>query len=64
MKIILAFGQNNSVENLLNQDGYFIASGFMENKLNFIREKIKSSRFKIVKEKDLEGWITLLLRKE
>ena len=54
----------NSVENLLNQDGYFIASGFMENKLNFIREKIKPSRFKIVKEKDLEGWITLLLRKE
>lgn len=54
----------NSVENLLNQDGYFIASGFMKNKLNFIRDKIKLSRFKIVKEKDLEGWITLLLRKE
>ena len=54
----------NFVENLLNQDGYFIASGFMGNKLNFICEKIKLSRFKIVKEKDLEGWITLLLRKE
>jgi len=54
----------NFIENLLNQDGYFIASGFMGNKLNFICEKIKLSRFKIVKEKDLEGWITLLLRKE
>ena len=54
----------NSVENLLNQGGYFIASGFMKNKLNFIRDKIKLSRFEIVKEKDLEGWVTLLLRKE
>ena len=52
------------VENLLTKDGSLIVSGFMKNKLDFVRDKIRSSRFKIIEEKNLEGWMTLLLSKD
>lgn len=61
-EIIISFTQDAWAN--LNDGGLFITSGIIEEKRVIVKESLEKNRFRILDEKEMDGWVSLVAKKE
>jgi len=54
---------SGSLNKFLKKDGYFFASGILENKEDEVLEALKANDFKVLEVNKMDEWLCIIARK-